>query len=173
MKRAGLLILFLLVPGCTRSPPLATGEPAPELELVNVDGNLTRVSQFRGQALLLELFGVHCGSCRASMRILVPLHEELAPRGDVAFWSIDVGDAIGALGADQEVDVRAWRSEFHANWTFAWDADGHPTTDTYPVPGTPTIYVIDAGGRIAHTQVGFPDREALREALVEAAEATA
>ncbi len=45
-------------------PPLV-GSEYPDLELVDQTGQTTRLSEFRGKVLLVELIGIPCGACQA------------------------------------------------------------------------------------------------------------
>jgi cytochrome c biogenesis protein CcmG/thiol:disulfide interchange protein DsbE len=59
------------------------GEPAPELVTYDVDGNLVRLSDLRGQPVWLNFWGSWCAPCRAEMPDLQAAYQELSPKGVV------------------------------------------------------------------------------------------
>ena len=61
----------------------AVGEPVPELVTYDVQGNLVRLSDLRGQPVWLNFWGSWCGPCRAEMPDLQRAYVELAPKGVV------------------------------------------------------------------------------------------
>jgi peroxiredoxin len=160
MRRAFVLALLaaLLASGCTAKPE--TGRPAPNLELVDVDGQSLRLADWFGEPILLEVFGVQCGSCQAMMSQLVPFHDAYGDR--VRMLSVDLGARFDQLGAENEDQVRGWRERYHANWTFALDAADHRTNDAYPHTARPTMYLIDRAARIGRIYEGWTPLEMLR-----------
>lgn len=45
--------------------PPRVGEPYPDLKLVDQTGATTRLADFRGKVILVELIGIPCGACQA------------------------------------------------------------------------------------------------------------
>jgi hypothetical protein len=45
--------------------PPVVGQPYPDLELVDQTGKLTRLSEFRGKVILVELIGTPCAACQS------------------------------------------------------------------------------------------------------------
>lgn len=151
-----LVLLFLS--GCAGT---TTKRKAPDLELADIGGNLVQLSRWRGSVVLLELFGVHCGSCQAMMSQLLAFHDEFGSGGRVRMLSVDLGQRFDGLGAQRESEVREWRSHYEANWTFAFD-QGHVVADLYDVIARPTLLLIDAEGRIAWDEGGWVPVATLR-----------
>jgi cytochrome c biogenesis protein CcmG, thiol:disulfide interchange protein DsbE len=59
------------------------GEPVPELVTYDVEGNLVRLSDLRGQPVWLNFWGSWCAPCRAEMPDLQAAYAEMAPKGVV------------------------------------------------------------------------------------------
>jgi hypothetical protein len=60
--------LSQVIPAEAESPlawPPVLGESYPDLELVDQNGDKTRLSAFRGKIILVELVGIPCGACQA------------------------------------------------------------------------------------------------------------
>lgn len=148
---------IVVLAGCTAK---TSTTQAPDLELTDVDGDLVRLQDWFGEPILLEVFGVHCSSCAAMMSQLVPFHSTHGER--VHMMSVDLGSNFDGLGADDEAQVRAWRDEYGANWTFALDAPDHRTHEAYPHVARPTLYLIDSDAQIAQVFEGWTPVETLR-----------
>jgi len=59
------------------------GEAAPELVTYDVEGNLVRLSELKGQPVWLNFWGSWCAPCRAEMPDLQVAYQQLAPKGVV------------------------------------------------------------------------------------------
>src|SRR5690606_36243738 len=46
---------------------LAIGDQAPDFELVDMDGNRHRLSDYKGQGVFLNFWGTWCGPCKKEM----------------------------------------------------------------------------------------------------------
>ncbi len=57
------------------------GELAPELVTLDTDGNLVRLSDFRGQPVWLNFWGSWCPPCRAEFPDIENAYRDLNPRG--------------------------------------------------------------------------------------------
>lgn len=57
------------------------GEPHPEYAAISLDGDTIRLSDFRGEALLVNFWATWCKPCVAEFPDFIALKEELEPRG--------------------------------------------------------------------------------------------
>ena len=166
MRSLAVLALSALLAGCT--VPLSTPAPAeaPHLLLNDVDGRRVDLDAWFGKPILLELFGVHCGSCRAEMSELSTYFERFGANGTVLMLSVDLGSRFDGLGADNETQVREFRDEFQAHWTYALDDETHQTANKYPHLGRPTLYLIAPDATIAWAHGGYAELGLLAEKTV-------
>jgi len=126
------------------------GKAAPDFVLPLVDGSAISLRDLRGQVVVLNFWATWCDTCEADMPNLVETHAAYADRG-VVF----VGVAY-----DSEFDYVAEAARTHGmNYAVGLDANSVMAAD-YGITGVPETFIIDAGGRLAHVQVGGwgPDR---------------
>jgi hypothetical protein len=56
---------FLTVPNLAQEWPPTLNMPYPDLKLLNQDGKVTQLSQFKGKVILVEPIGMTCAGCNA------------------------------------------------------------------------------------------------------------
>ena len=60
-----LATIFLATPALAQSWPPTLNRPYPDLKLLNQDGRMTQLSQFKGKVILIEPIGMTCPACNA------------------------------------------------------------------------------------------------------------
>ncbi len=145
---------------------LSAGSLAPEIDSHDLDGNLLRLSDYRGKVVLLVFWGSWCGPCMAE----VPHERDLADRYR--------GRPFALLGVDCEEskdDGRKAMIRSRIGWPNYFDGrpgEG-PIAKQYHVAAFPSLFLIDAKGRIRYKQLlGLNLDKAVKE-LVEEAESSA
>jgi len=162
------VLLALWLAGCggdsegKRKTGISTevGDPAPEIEGVDADGKVFRLSDYRGKVVLLDFWGSWCGPCMS-----------LVPR-ERALVKVLEGKPFVLLGvnADKEQeDLRQAQQENQINWRSWWDGYSGPIARTWGVQSWPTMVLIDHEGIIRHRFTSADPRvqDALDEALVD------
>jgi peroxiredoxin len=101
---AALVAGLLVFPLASRAePPL--GEPAPDFALKSIAGTNLRLSEYRGEVVVLTFWASWCGECRHT---LTALNSIVAPSGDgpvVLGINLD-GDIARAASVAQSVGCR-------------------------------------------------------------------
>ena len=91
-----------------RVQPVTAGTVAPEFEVNDLDGGLARLSDHKGEVVLMNIWATWCGPCRVEMPSMERLYQEIQEDGfEIMAVSIDAAlgrfDQAGRPGGDIEV----------------------------------------------------------------------
>src|SRR3954451_9033507 len=161
-------------PAPSNADLLPVGSRAPAFSLRTPAGKTVSLADYRGKALLLEIFAAWCPHCAAEAPHLRALASSLAPKR-YAVVAID-GSGEGAP------TVFAYHVWFGLPFPALVDLDPSVPAATYPDHGTPgpvskayrlayfpTFYVIDPTGKITWRSDGEQPDALLRQELQRAA----
>jgi peroxiredoxin len=149
---------------------LQPGTAAPVFTLKTPQGQTVSLSDYRGKAVLLELFATWCPHCQAEAPHLAKLARELAPKG-VQILSVN-GD--GEDAASVFAFHRYFASPYPALLDYRSGASGSftrpgnpgPVSTTYGLQSFPTFYVIKPDGTIAWAAQGEQPDALLKQKLL-------
>lgn len=149
LAAAATVLLFLALSMSTRvvateTLPSVPAKAAPEFELVDLDGRLHRLADYRGQVVILNFWATWCPPCREEMPAMERAHEALEGE-DIAILAINVGE--------DEDTVFTFTADYPVTFPLLMDRDAE-VIEEYQVVGLPTTFVIDPAGRIVHRVVG-------------------
>ncbi len=116
--------------------------------LLDLSDQPKRLSDFRGNVVLLNFFATWCPPCRDEMPTLEALYQEYKQRNFVVLGV--AGDTEG------KKIVEPFVQDFHVNFPIVLDPQ-HKVSTQYQVRGIPTIYLLDQHGNIAGMTVGGAD----------------
>lgn len=151
------------VPG---QEPVA-GMTAPEIDGEDLEGACFRLSDYRGQVVLLDFWGFWCPHCRN----MIPHERQLVERmrgRPFALIGVNSDRDPAKLQSDLIVNQVNWRSFKNTR-----SDGGESISKIWGVRGWPTLFLIDHNGVIREKWVGAPDNailDARIEALVREAE---
>ena len=134
------------------------GFAAPELELPTLDGELLRLSDLRGQVVIVNLWASWCPPCRAEMPALQTLHESLQDKGLVVL-------GVNATDQDSEAAARAFVEAQGLTFPIVLDVDGEASR-AYALQALPSTFIVDRRGVIREALIGGPVREATLRSLI-------
>ena len=131
-------------PGQQTLPPLAKPFVAPDFRLKDENGKVIRLSDFRGQVVVLNFWATWCPPCREEMPSMERAHQKI--KGEkIAIIAVNVGE--------DEDTVFGFTGQHPLTFPLPLDTDGS-VVDQYPVVGLPTTFIIDPSGKATHQAVG-------------------
>lgn len=123
---------------------LEKGKQAPDFELNTLDGETVKLSDFRGERVLLNFWATWCPPCRAEMPDMQKFYEDK----DVVILAVD------ALETERTIDnVHEFAEEFGVTFDILLDENSKALT-IYDVISFPTTYMIDSNGIIQNMAPG-------------------
>ncbi|MBI3163795.1 MAG: TlpA family protein disulfide reductase [Anaerolineales bacterium] len=132
---------------------LKVGDPAPDFELISLDGETMSLSQFKGRPILLSIGATWCPDCRIEAPLLQELHETYP---QLAVLLIDSKES-------PEI-IQAYADEFGLTHPILLDRDG-AVMELYQVFAIPTELFIDADGIVQAKLIERVTPELLLEKL--------
>ncbi len=145
------------------APPGASSGPqkdklAPDFLLPTLDGADLRLSDLRGQAVLLNFWATWCAPCRREIPQFVAAYDQYRDQGLV----------IVAVNVQEGKDtIRRYAEDFGMDFPVAIDASGK-VVDSYRLLGLPTTYFIDRDGVVRSVYRGpFLEVEDVRDTQVQ------
>jgi len=162
VRRLAPLFCGLLFASCAKSDafrPLREGDPAPEYAATALAGDTVRISELRGQAVLVNVWATWCLPCQREMPSIQRLADRFADSG-LTVLAVSVDDP----GADGSIE--AFRAEHGIRLTVLRDP-GKRIQRIFRTFGVPETFLLDRGGRIAARWIGEfdADGEAARSAV--------
>lgn len=132
---------------------IAVGNIAPEFETVNDSGQPVRLSDMRGQVVILNFWATWCGPCRIEMPEFETIYNERK----------DEGLAVLAVNnAESAAQIQAFRDEMGLTFPLLTDLSSAINT-AYAIITYPSTFVIDAEGKIVARHFGPLSAEKARE----------
>ncbi len=126
------------------------GKVAPEIVGEDLDGRPLRLSDYRGRVIALVFWGDWCGICRAEYAAGRALAKSFAD--DQALIKAGAYPRFALLGVNSDPDrarPRALAQSGEVAGRSWWDGGtSGPIARAWKVEGWPTIYVLDASGKI-------------------------
>lgn len=142
-----------------RIPAPQAGFLAPDFELLTDDGQTVRLSDLRGQAVVVNFWASWCPPCRAEMPALQRVQDEYASQGVVILL-------VNATAQDNLSDMRSFLQEHNLSMTVPLDPTGSAMR-AYQVQSLPSTFFIGRDGVIREVVIGGPMAEALLHTRVE------
>ena len=138
----------------------STGQPAADFALTTFAREDFRLSEQRGNAVVINFWYPSCPPCRDEMPAFQEVWEEYQGR-NVRFIGLFVPQ-----GFDTEVEARQFVDEFGLTFDFATDVRARVAQE-YAVQFFPTTYFIDRAGRVHLVEISRMDVERLTDILEE------
>lgn len=168
----GVVALLALLVGAGwlvrgRFLPVDVGSPAPEVLATDSAGRTVRLSDLRGQVVLLNVWATWCVPCQVEMPSMERLYRRLGPEG-LRVVAVSIDAAPGQLGAMGYAGGDPWRFARELGLTFdVWRQPSARVQRDYHASGVPESYLIGRDGKIAKKVVGATEwDDSTRVALI-------
>ena len=131
----------------------APGQIAPEIVTVGDDGQQLRLSDYRGQVVLLNFWATWCGPCRIEMPEFEEVYTEHADEGFAV---------IAVNNAESAETVQAFREELGLSFPLAMDEDGS-IQSRFGIFNYPSTFLLDREGKVLSQHFGALTVEQINE----------
>ncbi|WP_163970989.1 redoxin domain-containing protein [Oceanobacillus halotolerans] len=123
---------------------LEKGNLAPDFELTTLDDETVKLSDFRGERVMLNFWASWCGPCRAEMPDMQQFYEDK----DVIILAVNLTDTETEMS-----DVTNFVDEYSLTFPILLDEETE-VADLYRIQPIPTSYLIDSNGIIHNVAFG-------------------
>lgn len=145
---AGLPVIALLWYGLGHDPKIVPsplpGRPAPDFVRATLAGDSLRLSELRGNVVVLNFWASWCIPCLQEHPLLVAADER---------WRDQGLRIVGVVYQDTPANARDWLRERGGTWANILDP-GSKLSIEYGLFGVPETFFIDRRGMVAHKQIG-------------------
>ncbi|MBC8330632.1 MAG: redoxin domain-containing protein [Anaerolineae bacterium] len=135
---------------------LAMDAPAPDFELVSLNGESIRLEDLRGQPVLINFWATWCAPCKLEMPAFQDRYEQHAGALRILAVNFD----------EPRADVHAFADDLGLTFDVLLDPGGE-VQRLYQVRGYPTTVLVDADGVVRVLHIGLMTENQLDQYLAE------
>lgn len=142
---AALVLAAGFVASGAAVPKSTPVEPAPDFTLKSLSGENIRLSELRGNVVMINFWASWCGPCRQEM----PLLEQLYQRYNA------LGFELLGVNVEQDVDdAKRWLADRPVSFPVLLDPQNE-LTKIYQVKAMPSTILVDRDGNVRHLHKGY------------------
>ena len=120
------------------------GKMAPDFELETLDGEKKKLSDLRGERVMVNFWATWCPPCRAEIPDLQKFHEN----EDITILAVNLTET------EQDMDkVEEFVDDFGMTFPILLDTETE-VADTYKIQPIPSSFMVDSNGRIQFVALG-------------------
>lgn len=139
------LVLLPIMACATAAAVPAPGRPAPDFVLRALDARNVRISEFRGEVVVVNFWGAWCGPCQQELRRLDDLHQRYQRAGLVVL-AVNLDDDLARA---QDISRR-----LAVSFPMLFDPS-RETGRLYQVDSMPMTLLIDREGNVRHVHGSY------------------
>lgn len=141
------VLIFCGVLGTSLVTQAAQKVTAPDFTLKSISGENKRLSDYRGNIVLLNFWASWCVPCRAEMPVLDSIHKKYEPLGFVVL----------GVNVDQKSEKAIkYLKDTPVNFPVLYDPTGK-VSKLYNVSAMPSTAIIDRDGNVRYIHPGYKD----------------
>ena len=146
--KAFIFLCLLAVAGILQADqtltPLPEDAVATDFALQDTEGNLHRLSDYRGKPVIINFWATWCPPCREEIPSMNRAWQALEQEG-IAMLAINMGE--------DEDTIFIFTADYPADFPILLDRSGE-VTEQWPVKGLPTTFIVGPDGRLAYRAIG-------------------
>ena len=119
--------------------------PAPDFTLKSSTGKNIKLSELRGQVVMINFWASWCGPCRQEMPLLDQLYQRYQPMG---FTLLGVNVEEDSSAADKIL------KEIPVSFPVLYD-NNSKVSESYQVQAMPSTFLIDRDGKLRYLHKGY------------------
>jgi peroxiredoxin len=138
-------LLAVLLAGALSCVQAATPQPAPDFTLKSLGGENIKLSELRGQVVLINFWASWCGPCRQEMPLLDDLYQRYQKLG------------FTILGVNVEQDgapAQALLKEHPVHFPVLFDPQSI-VSKLYNLDAMPSTVLVDRNGNVRYLHLGY------------------
>ena len=120
----------------------------------------TILANYKGKAVLIDMWATWCGPCRAGHKTMAPLKEELKGR-NIKFIYITPPSSPPTTWLEMIKDI-------DGDHYYLTEEQNHYILSHFESEGIPTYAIYDTKGRQTYKSIGFPGNDVIRKELEKA-----
>ena len=144
-KNCVLGFVFSVIAATSLAASGLTGQPAPDFALKSSSGENLRLSEYRGDVVMINFWATWCGPCRQEM----PLLDELYSRYERVGFNL-----LGVNIDDDSRKAMNMVAELGVNFPVLFDARKE-VSKLYAVDAMPVTVLVDREGTVRHVHQGY------------------
>jgi thiol-disulfide isomerase/thioredoxin len=142
MQLASLAVATLLLVGVAAQ---AVAAPSLEHQVLDAEGKVLKLSDYRGKVVYVDFWASWCGPCRKSFPWMNEMHNRYKDKGLVVL-------AIN-LDTDKD-DATPFLNDLKPQFNIGYDSEGE-VARSFDLLGMPSSFVFDKSGKLVKSHVGF------------------
>jgi peroxiredoxin len=144
-------------PGLVIETGVKKGKGAPDFELQSLSGKPVRLSDYRGQKVILNFWASWCPPCKAEMPHMEKISQSHAAEAVVL--------GVNLTHTEKSLEAAGrFAQSYRLTFPILLDVNG-TAADTYRIRAYPTTYIIDSSGIIREIFEGAISAEIMNKAL--------
>ena len=145
IKNSIIALVFSVFAASSLASSGMEGQPAPDFALQSSTGENLRLSEFRGDVVMINFWATWCGPCRQEM----PLLDELYSRYQRVGFSL-----LGVNIDDDSRRAMQMIEELGVNFPVLFDARKE-VSKLYEVEAMPVTVIVDREGKVRYIHHGY------------------